>query len=381
MKTKLYTIFIFSAVTFLVSCKSASKLYQKGNYDEAVEVAAKKLQKDPTDAKLQAVILDAYRYAVNDHESRISNYSNSSNELRYEWIYNEYVSLQRLYDAIRKAPQVFELVQPVDYNAYIITYAEKAGDTRFERGLRWMDKHDRQSFKNAYREFQAALRFKSGDISIREKMNEAYDLAVTNVVVLPVDQSGFRFSSFNYGVVSFDQQLLQNLRYNTGNEFVKYYSAGEASMKNIRVDQVIDLRFANVNIGRYQDNRSTREVTKEVVIKEIVYKPDSIVKIYGKVNAKITTIRRSLHSDGFLQLNIRDNEGGWLWTDNLHGDHDWYTEFSTYTGDERALSESDKQLVNRRQDYPPADEEIIRCITQEISNKLWCRIRDYYNRY
>src|SRR5215813_1881738 len=103
MKTKLYTIFILSVVTFLVSCKSATKLYSKGNYDEAVEVAAKKLQKDPNDKQLRDVIQSSYRYAVQDHESKISNYSSSNNDLKWEWIYNEYSSLQNLYDAIHRS--------------------------------------------------------------------------------------------------------------------------------------------------------------------------------------------------------------------------------------------------------------------------------------
>ena len=45
MKSKLY-ILLFASISILAfSCKTASKLYEKGNYDEAVELAAKKLQK------------------------------------------------------------------------------------------------------------------------------------------------------------------------------------------------------------------------------------------------------------------------------------------------------------------------------------------------
>ena len=65
---KIYILFLSTVVgIWMVSCKSASKLYQKGNYDDAVQVAAKKLQKDPNDAKLRSIVQDAYRYAVTDH--------------------------------------------------------------------------------------------------------------------------------------------------------------------------------------------------------------------------------------------------------------------------------------------------------------------------
>ncbi|MBK9570266.1 MAG: hypothetical protein IPO53_10385 [Chitinophagaceae bacterium] len=126
MKSKLY-ILLFAAIIFSAfSCKTASKLYEKGNYDEAVELAAKKLQKDPGDVKLLDIIQSSYRYAVNDHESRIRNHAESSNELKWEWMYAEYVSLQRMYEAIYRVPSVYTLVKPLDYSGYLVTYSEKS---------------------------------------------------------------------------------------------------------------------------------------------------------------------------------------------------------------------------------------------------------------
>src|ERR1051326_9081141 len=107
MNLKLYSILSILSFTFLFSCKSAEKLYQKGRYDEAVQLAAKKLSKKPNDADLLQTLQSAYRFAVEDHESRIRNYSNSSDELRFEYSYNEYIDLQRLYDAIHSSPSVY----------------------------------------------------------------------------------------------------------------------------------------------------------------------------------------------------------------------------------------------------------------------------------
>ena len=100
MKPKLYTLLLAGISLIAFSCKTASKLYEKGNYDEAVELAAKKLQKDPNDPKLLDIIRNSYSFAVNDHESRIRSNSESNNELRWEWMYNEYASLQKMYDDI-----------------------------------------------------------------------------------------------------------------------------------------------------------------------------------------------------------------------------------------------------------------------------------------
>jgi len=194
-------------------------------------------------------------------------------------------------------------------------------------------------------------------------------------------QYGFRNSSYTNSYRNFDEQMLRNLQFNSGNEFLKFYSDWDAAARNIRADMVVDMRLATLNIGRYFDERSKKQVSKEVVIREIVYRPDSIVKVYGKVYADIVTTRRTMHSDAMLQVNVRDANGGWLWTDNTGSNYSWSTEFATYSGDERALSESDKQLVNHRQEQSPPEEEIIRCMMDEINNNALYRIKNYFSRY
>jgi len=379
---KFYTLIgIVSIVLLITSCKSAAKLYDRGDYDEAVDVAVKKLQKKPGDAEMRSLLQSAYQYAVKDHETRIRQHNENSSELKFEWIYNEYSSLQRLYEAIHRSPDALAVVDPTDYSSYLTTYADRAADVRYQRGLAWMDKGDKQSFRYAYNEFETALRYRPNDVSLVDIRNEAYENAVVNVVIMPMDNYRYRFSSYNDNEWrNFENEMLRQLQYNTGNHFVKFYSSWEASSRNIQPDQFVDFRFSTLNIGRTWDDKSTREVSKDIVVKEIVYKPDSIVKEYKKVYAKIITTKRTMRSDGSLQVSIRDADGRWLWNDESRGDHNWYTEFATYTGDERALSDSDKQLINRSKDFPPHEAEIIRCIVDEVNRNMLSKVRSYFSR-
>jgi len=381
MKLKLYSLLFMVAAAAMVSCKTAGKLYEKGNYDEAVEIAAKKLQKRPGDPELTAVIRDAYRYAVDDHENRIREYGQSSNDLKWEWIYNEYLSLQRLYDAIFRVPSVFDLVAPVDYSSYIVTYRERAGENRYERGIAFMQRYDKQSYRNAYREFQAALRFLPGDVGVIQKMDEAWEYAVTNVVILPMQQQGgYVYSSYTVGGQNLDDQLLRNLQYNSGSEFVRFYSAWDARNRGVRVDRELGIRLLDVHIGRPYETSTSRKVTKEVVVKETVYKPDSVVKEYAKVQATVIKTRRTLNSQAVMEITLRDEQGRWVWSDRLNGDHSWATEFHTYTGDKRALGETDIQLIERRREFAPTESEIMRHILDDIQQNSLYRIRNYFNR-
>jgi len=378
---KIYFLLLFALTTWIVSCKSASKLYEKGNYDEAVAVAVKKLQKDPNDTKLRALVQDAYHYAVIDHENRIHRYFNNDNELKWEWLYNEYAGLQNLYNSILKSPATFELVHPTDYSSYLEDYGSKAADVHYNHGVKWMSNNDKQSFKNAYHEFQAASRFKPGDITIQQMLNQAYDASLTRIVIVPANDYGFRYSSYNYQLRNSDNDIIHNLQYNPGNEFVKFYSSWDAQRLNIVPDEIVEMHFTQLNLGRIQDNYSSKEVSKEVVIKETVYKPDSVIKEYTRVKAKITTTKRIIYSEGILNISVRDNSGRWLWNDNVTGSDSWTTEFTTYTGDERALSDEDKKLLNRQKEIPPHEEQIISCIKESIYNEFISRIRNYYSRY
>src|SRR6185369_7268677 len=378
---KIYFLLFIAVGTWLASCKSASKLYQKGNYDEAVQVAVKKLQKDPNDPKLKSVVQDAYRYAVTDHESRIRNYSSMDNEMKWEWMYNEYSDLQSLHNVIFKAPSVYELVRPKDYSSDINANASKASDVHYNRGMELMNDNNKQSFKNAYREFKAAISFKPGDANIQRRINEAYDAALTVVAIVPVDNYGFQFASYNYQLQNFDNDIIRILQNNTGNEFVKFYSTWETQRLNIVPDEIVEMHFSQINIGRINDNYSTREVSKDVVVKETVYKPDSVIKQYAKVKAIVTTTQRTMSSQGILSINVRDNKGRALWSDNVVGNSSWSTSFSSYTGDERALTDEDRTSVNQTLDTPPREQDIVKCIQEGIYSDLIYKVRSYYSRY
>jgi len=378
MKPNLYS-FIFICSILLLSCKSAEKLYNKGRYDEAVALAAKKLQKKPGNADLINVLQDAYRFAVNGHESNIRNLANSNSDLRWEHIYSEYQQLQALYEAIRRSPSVYDIVQPTDYSSYLATYKEEAGNARYERGLELMDQGSKQSYRQAYYEFQKALALKPGDLSTKQKMQESFENAVTNVVILPLNRFGYQYTNYDFDYRNFNYEMLRYLNNNKG-QFLRYYSPSEAGSGQLRTDNSVEMRFSDVNIGRYRDQRSTREVSKQVVAKEIVISKDSVVREYITVKAKITTTVRTINADGLLQATVRDYNDRRIWNDTYRGDYSWTCSFATYTGDERALSDDDKKLINQREQWPPSNDEIIRIIMEEIQRKAQCGISDYFNR-
>ena len=119
-----------------------------------------------------------------------------------------------------------------------------------------------------------------------------------------------------------------------------------------------------------------------MVVKEIVFKEDSVKKEYGTVRANITTTKRTLLSQGDLFITVRDTKGRTIWNDRFTGQHKWETQLISYTGDERALSDTDKTSLNQNNNSnPPSEDQIMEELLRQIQSDLSYRLRNYYTRY
>lgn len=378
---KFYPLFFF--LCSLMACKTASKAYDQGDYANAIDLAIKKLQKDPGDGETKALLKNAYKFALDIHEDKIRILNGSSSETRFEQIYHEYRTLQNFYTRIKGLPTLSSYIQPTDYSTYVETFKVKAADLYVEKGQTLMDKGTKGDYRQAHAAFKKALAYNSGSKQIEEMMTEAYDLALVNIIVLPVEQQspGYNYSHTST-LRSFESDLVRNLRHQNNSQYVRFYTQWEAESKDLLPDEILHLRLGRMDIGRPYDHTQSRSVSKEVVIKETVYKPDSVVKQTAKVTAQIITTRRTLVSEGALYLTSRDAKGRILWQDILKGGHKWQVEFATYRGDERALSDSDRSLLNQGgAQNAPDDDQIIDKILVQIEQELKNRVQYQYSRY
>ena len=84
---------------------------------------------------------------------------------------------------------------------------------------------------------------------------------------------------------------------------------------------------------------------------------------------------------GEVILTARDGQGKTVWTENVKGEHRWETELATYNGDERALSDSDKNLVNKKEESKPSKSTVVNEVLRQLGNNLASRLHNHYSRY
>lgn len=394
---KIYPLILAATVLFY-SCKTATKAFEKGDYEDAVSLAVKQLQKNGNDDAAKAILQNAYRQAVDAHEAIIRDLSNSTGDSRYEKTYNEYRKLQNLYEAVNRSPVAMQAVTATDYSSYVQTFKEKTGEIYFDRGLALMEKGDRASFRQAYDALQTAYRFKN-DSQIKQKMDEAHDAAVVKVLLVTNDfyngnsygngsyygngaYNGGGFYNNSYEIKNFQEDLIRNLRYQGSSEFVQFYAGWEAN--NVQPDEIVEMHLGRLDIGRSYDETSYRDVSNRVVVRQIVYKPDSVVNEYATVYARINTTRRYYISEGDLNITARDANGRYLWNDVVRGEHRYVTEFATFSGDQRALSPADLALINNSHNNGYNNirrDELLREVMRQIQYEASNRFRSYYSRY
>lgn len=379
--TKLY--FLLLPLFYIAACKAPGKAFNQGNYTDAVERSVRKLQKNPNDAEARHILQNAYTFAVNEYQEKIRALSELNTDNRWEQLYFQYSQLQRLHDKIYEAPAAVQVAKPVNYASYLATYADKSADVHVQKALLLLDERDadKSSYRDAYYELRAALKFKPNDAGVLKMLRDAKEAATINVLLFPVDVAGSYRYNTSYAFRNFEANLVRTIRNGVNNEFLNFMTSWDSRSTQTEPDEVAELRLGNFTVGRPYDESTTRTVTKEVVVKETVYSKDSVVKEYAKVQARITTTKRLLVSTADLFIDIRNPDRLIMWRDNVKADHRWALEFATYTGDERALSDSDKAVLNKQQQRPPREEEIIEQLLHELANNATQRLRNYYSRY
>lgn len=378
--TKFYFLLLFASL-FFAGCQTASKAYNKGDYADAIELGIKKLQKDPADTETRDLVKAAYTYAVNQHEGAIRTLSGSTGDNRYEAILREYNRLQDLYEIIQQSPAALKAVNPTNYSGYVQTYRTKAAEVYLTEAEKWMDEGTKRGYREAYNAFSKALRYEN-TAETKRKREDAYNAAVTIILVVPIQNYGGYSYHSNFQLQQLQSDVMRTLTHNINDNFTHFYSEWDMRNRNLEPDQVLEMNLGRLRIGQPIDTRNTREVSKEVVVKETVYKPDSVVKQYATVKARITNTRRTLLSEADLYLTIRDVKGRIIWNDRFTGQHRWQSEFATYTGDERALTENDRtQLGNSQQHTVPSEEAILQELYRQIQLDLANRMRGYLARF
>jgi hypothetical protein len=369
--------YLLAATVLLAGCRSNKDYLQRSDGDKALLDAVRKLNKKPQDADATRALPILYTDAQQRHLARIKYFEERPEPERWQGIIMHYDKLQGMYDAIVNSPAASQLLRPTDYQTEIDRANLAAAQTYYQLGTDALELGTYAEAREAYQHFKAAQSYVSDYKDTRKKIAQAYQLSIVNIVVNPLTDNAFAFNSgwgntgYNYSNEYFQQNLVRDLGGNYANRYpARFYTDWEARRENITPDWVVNITLRNLDIPRPVTHQNSRNVSQRIESGR-----DTAGNIiYQTVYATITTHQQSFTARADMDIEIGEVSTRRNIAHNSYREqYDWQDAYATFTGDRRALSNEDRQLVaNQNYRNLPRREEVL----NELYRRLYPSIRN-----
>ena len=378
---KIYQILLFCIVVMVASsCSTGNLAYQRGDYFKACQESIDRLRSNPKNSKSQAVLTKAYPLAQSTALREIENARLANGPDQFEVQVFQYERLNLLANDIFNCPKANELIpQPVMYIVELTKAKQMAAEQAYESGVKALSFGTLDQARVAYQYFQNANRFVNGYKDVQQKIVVSRNMATIRVIV----QKPYLNDNFDYSADFFYNDLLTGLRQNSQNRFIRYYTPEEAHRENLQnPHQFIILNFENFSIGDLNETSNIKELIRDSVFVGEVKVNGKTYNSYNTVKAKLTVLRREITSGGLLSIRIVDAQNKQEFQrKDIPGTYTWETKWGKYKGDDRAMTDKQKELCTKEPALPPSDQQLFIEYTKPIYSQAFSFIQSVYSRY
>jgi hypothetical protein len=364
-------------LVFFASCKGSKDYLSRSNEDKTLYDVVKQLNKNANDELATQALPIVYTQLQRTHTERIETYRLYPEPSRWDRILQEYRILQEMHDAIINSYASGNLVKAVSYQKEIADTRLAAAEEYYYAGVDYLNNNNREDARRAYTAFKKADSWISNFKDSRQKMDTAKENSLVNVLINPVQDNSLFFStgwsnsSLDFNSNNLPQTLVRDLGGSNASRFpARFYTSTQAAYEEVQQGWVVDLTLWDVDIPRPAIYNYTRSVSKKVE----VGKDTSGRPVEKTVYATLHIQRQSINGRAQMDINItepaiRKN----ILFDSFRDTYNWQQEVASYSGDSRALSNNDWNLVNNRFNLPSKEEvlsELYRGIYPQVKNRI-----------
>jgi len=376
-------VFLTSVIIslLLISCSTGKKAYERGDYYNATLKAVNRLRSNPDSQKALNAVKESYPMALKYFQGKIDYALNTNSQFKYSEIVDYYEIMNHMSDEVSRCPAALSFFPDVNFFTAELSQARNlAAEEQYNEGLSNEQINTRISWKDAFYNFQQVECYIPGYKDVKERIRIAKFNATLKVIVeqIPVPRTYQLTSDF------FLNRIIESLTYNKPNEFVEYYSPESAEKAGINYpDQVLRMNFDEFVIGQIYDKETVVELSRDSVeVGTITLSDGTRKKVYNTVKAKLSTYRREIISNGVLDVTIINFPINQVATQRkFPGQFIWFTEWSNFNGDERALNKDQLALCNKKPVPPPPPQNLFVEFTKPIYNQVTPFLRDFYRKY
>jgi len=367
------TIGLLITLTIILSgCSSSKKQLQRGNYDAAIATAVKKLRKDSDDEKQIQVLERSFNVVTEQDNERIRFLKMEGKPQNWDEIYLIYKRMSDRQSLIRTVMPLNlrgrQVEFPyVDYMPEMINAKRESADYYYSHGVELMNSGLKDSYRQAFYEFQRAKDYVGDYEDIDNKINEARYLGMSRVYVSLQNMTMINFpKEFEANLLTIDLQALNSewVEYHTTNidENVDYDYFINVNLRDIMVSPDHTEEYDSIAKRDVEDGFEYQLDRNGNVMKDTSGNDIKIKKYKTLQCALITTLQtKTCQIDGDVEI-IQMNPKNVLKKDPIGAQSTFEHMSARAIGDEGALTA--EQLERTRAEavpFPSDIEMVLRC--------------------
>jgi len=384
MKTRVLLLTILIGLIF-GSCANTEKLIREGRYDEAINIAVRKLTRNPDNEKQIKILQQAYPLAVKKDMDRIKYLQMEGQPDRWDEIYNIYLRLKNRQDKVEPLTPLYLNGKEItfehrDYNRSLIEAKNRAADYHYAMAQKLMSKNDKFAYRQAYEELKK-VKYYSPASDVEGMMRECLEKGTSYVLIVPVNHTIFKLpKSFMYDLVNLPIEQLNT-------QWIRYYNK---DVRNGDYDLIIKVVLKkalvsgnNEQVREYEQKRKIQDGyeykldSKGNIMKDSTGKPIKVPK-YRYIRCHVREVRQS---------KTATIEGIIDYTDNytkqsiqlipIKADNIFENIFATVNGDMDACSDEVLDLTKYRPVHYPNSITMITGAKETLKDIIWKALQDH----
>ena len=387
-------LIIFSVIiSILVSCsgrKQVEKALNKGNYDQAIYNALKKLEtnKDKKRKRDYIILLqDAFYKAVENDLTTIKNLKKDNNPELYSDIYDTYVRLDSRQESIKPVLPLNINGKNVqfkfkDFSDDIVNYRGKTSEYLYGKASNLLKSNDKRVIREAYQELSYLESINPNFRNTRNLMKEAHERGSNYVKVTIENQTQQVIPQ------RLEEDLLNFDTYGLNKFWTVYHAQPD---QNFNYDYGMQLQLKHINI-------SPEQIREKEILREKEIKDGWEYLLDGNGNVMKDSLGNDIKTDKFINISARFLESHQTKSTQILADV-VYTDlmtnqildrftidsgfvfeniFGAYRGDKRALTDEDINIINNNRMMPfPPNEQMVYDTGEDLKFKLKKIINSY----
>jgi hypothetical protein len=303
--------------------------------------------------------------------------NNSPNN--YEDVVYHYEKINQLADNIYRTPAANRVIaKPTEFPSELSEARKVAAGQVYEMGMKDLNAGTIFDARNAMQLFQRSNNYVYGYQDALKLIEEArYQGTLRVLFEKPV--TGMKYQ---YSADFFSTNLLSELSRVLEKRMIQFYNYDQfGNNSEVRPHQYLVLNFEDFSIGNVYDSKKTVDLKRDSVIVGTATIDGKKVNVYNTVTAKLNSFRREIKSGGILSVRVFDQQNRLIEQRNFSGEYVWYTNWSTYNGDDRALTADQKKQCEQNPQLPPSQQTLFVEFTKPIYSQALSYIRQFYNKY